>query len=196
MEEEFIQYYVKPFLSVGEQGRVALHPHSTGLLPPFQIKFLGQECMVFFNHIRHNLFRAAISPAYSCKSIYLNVELSQPTLAEYFSFEEETVDFINAIFKSINNAPAASAPLTIKDKYKLCKVTNESALLKYINAVIGEFEVSLMTRDDETAVNEIIENELLFYKYEEIKKGKLGIYYFIRYLPSINYLDIYLKNNY
>lgn len=45
-------------------------------------------------------------------------------------------------------------------------------------------------------MNEIIENELLYYKYEEIKKNKLGIYYFIRYLPSINYLDIYLKNNY
>lgn len=53
-----------------------------------------------------------------------------------------------------------------------------------------------MNREDETAVNEIIENELVYYKYEEIKKNRLGIYYFIRYLPSINYFDIYLKNNY
>ena len=48
----------------------------------------------------------------------------------------------------------------------------------------------------EQMLNEIIENELFYYKYEEIKKNKLGIYYFIRYLPSINYLDVYLKNNY
>ena len=75
-------------------------------------------------------------------------------------------------------------------------MTNLESLLRYINAIIAEFEVSLLNREDETAVSEIIENELFYYKYEEIKKNKLGIYYFIRYLPSINYLDVYLKNNY
>jgi hypothetical protein len=44
-------------------------------------------------------------------------------------------------------------------------------------------------------VNEIIENELFYYKYTEvdIKKGK---YCLVRYLPGIHCFDIYLQNNY
>lgn len=64
----------------------ALHPRSNGLIQPYQIKFLNQDSLVFLNHIRHNLFRIAISPSYSCKSLYLNVELSQATMVEYFTF--------------------------------------------------------------------------------------------------------------
>jgi hypothetical protein len=125
VEEEFIEHCIKPFFSITDQGKMSIHPRSSGLIQPFQIRFLNQESLVFLNHIRNNLFRVAISPAYSCKSLYLNVELAQSTMVEYFSFEEETMDFINAIFKSISNAPSASAPLTIKDKTKLCKVVNE-----------------------------------------------------------------------
>jgi hypothetical protein len=146
VEEEFIEHCIRPFLSISEQGKVAIHPRSTGLLQPYSIKFLSQDCLVFFNHIRHNLFRAAISPVYSCKSIYLNVELSQATMAEYFTFEEETVDFVNAIFKSITNTPAASIPLTIKDRNRLCRMINEGNFLLYINHVIAEFETALLTR--------------------------------------------------
>ena len=53
----------------------------------------------------------------------------------------------------------------------------------------------LLHREDETAVNEIIENELFYYKYQEIDVMK-GKYYLIRYLPGINCFDIYLQNNY
>ena len=79
---------MKPFLSVSRAGRVAIHPHSPGLLAPFSLPFRGQDCVVLLNHVRYSLFRVAIAPEGSWKTYYLNVELSQATMVEYFSFEE------------------------------------------------------------------------------------------------------------
>lgn len=73
-EEEFLEYYIKPFMKVDlNNGRVSIHPKCMGLLSPFSVRFINQESFVFFNHVRHNLFRLSISPYYSSKSVYLNV---------------------------------------------------------------------------------------------------------------------------
>jgi len=54
-------------------GKVSIYPKAMGLIQPFTIKFINQDSFVFFNHVRHNLFRLSISPYYSPKSIYLNI---------------------------------------------------------------------------------------------------------------------------
>lgn len=101
------------------------------------MKVFNQDSLIFFNHVRNNLYRLSISQLYSFKSIYLNIELCPESMMYYFTFEEEVNDFITAIFKSIEKDKNVDVPNSIKDKNKTCQLLKKEELIQYLKEIIA-----------------------------------------------------------
>jgi hypothetical protein len=118
-------------------------------------------------------------------------------MLKYFTFEEEVNDFLTALWKGMTQQKVTKGmPDSIKDRYKTCRVIDKEGLTGYVKEIIAGFEDVVLHREDETSVNEILDNEMFFYKFREGNFSKQGLYHIIRYLPSINCFDVYLQNNY
>lgn len=69
-------------------------------------------------------------------------------MEKFFSFEEETNDFLTLIYKGLTGESLKGTPESVKDKNKNCKIVSREPLVEYIRSIVGEFEKLVLYRDD------------------------------------------------